>query len=181
MIIWNAYVERFSNQLLVYITATNADFQQQVAFISNLSLNTFYFCNVKIVEFVKLCHFFCPFWCIIFLPTNVKSNTTEHFPFVYSVTIHHKLYLYFMMSFFLTTAVSQVHCCEDLTNDVLVFVWTYWSVLYLGRYLSLFRMAGLQAGTPSFSFMPCPLFFASLASLTAPLYWINSSCHFPCW
>ena len=87
--------------------------------------------------------------------------------------------------FFLTPAVSHVHHCEvitqDLTNDVLVFVWMYWSALYLGRYLSLFRMAGLQAGMLSLSFMPCLQFFASLASLTALLYWINSSCHFPCW
>lgn len=51
----------------------------------------------------------------------------------------------------------------------------------LARYLSLFRLAGLQAGLLFLFFVPCLLLFASLTFLTAPLYWINSGCHFPCW
>lgn len=61
------------------------------------------------------------------------------------------LSVFYDVFFPLTTTISQVHFCEDLTNDVLVFVWMYWLALYFGRYLSLFRMAGSQAGTPSLS------------------------------
>lgn len=132
-----------------------------------------------------LCDTFLSFLILTYFANKYTNwNTTGHLQISLKI-LANSIICNLWCLFFPTPAVPHVQHCEvitkDLTNDVLVFVWMYWSVVYLGRYLSLFRMAGLQAGTLSLSFMPCLLLFASLASLTAPLYWINSGCHFPCW
>lgn len=168
----NKHTECFSDQLLLCITATNANLQPFAG-------SRIMYPVTSMLEIVS-----CLFWHPQIYKLKHNSNTAILTPFPHSYITNYSIICNLWL-FFLTPAVSHVQQCEvitqDLTNDVLVFVWMYWSVLYLGRYLFLFRMAGLQAATLSLSLMPCLLFFASLAFLTAPLYWINSSCHSPCW
>lgn len=125
-----------------------------------------FYISIRIVKLIKL-YYFLPIF---------KSDSFSHLCALLRFTLTSIL----LISGCLFSLILQFVCYSEGWNDVLVFVCWYWSVLYLGRYVSLFRMAALQAGTQSLFFIPCLFSFASLASLTALLYWINSSCHFPC-
>lgn len=100
------------------------------------------------IRIVKLFHF------SYFLPI-FKSNSFSHLCALLRFTITSILFI----SGCLFSLILQLVCYSEGWNDVLVFVCWYWSVLYLGRYVSLFRMAALQAGTQSLFFIPCLLFF----------------------
>lgn len=121
----------------------------------------------------------CPFtstsltlqlWATGATPNTSRYISCTQFP------LHYELFLYFMMSLFFRPPPIRRRRCGSPS----ALLWRpnkRCSSALFGQ-ISFFIEAGRPAGGGAAS--SSPVFCASLAPLTAALYRINSSCHFPC-